>query len=1520
MDRERAVRFSLAGISLLVLASALVLASGIGLSAAPTAQAQQTNPGNSTGDSTVRGADDPPTTHSFSPPVRNTFSWHPTPYIKRVGPKENYVEKDNIEIVPYPRDWNSLLGGRLKYVEVWDIRGTPTENDDVLLENIPRWQISPRGMQVLDSGLEVTENFVSFRPPGKSVYLFTLENVKINGRKPPFRTEHLLKNPNVSFDVKLSRFGKGLIRATEHPTNFLPYIENYYFVGLENFSFSKLKDMFSRLKLLAGEFDYLPVYHHGKLLENIKCGLSLTNHEAHFGFSVSLEEKHKGLACASGKLGSHSISWTVSSSTDWSKGASSQLYIKDGEIGIGWYQDFSENVVDNWVTLSGGSVAWDSANEWLEVSDGGAYNDNIPFPDNMDATYYYDIKPGTYRGGVGIRADDAYDSNNVNSRVNNNGDVWGVRIVNGGNYVENLPSKTVSDIWYNVETVVSGATIKAKVEDNSFVSVTHENAYTGYNNLYLEARDSGGTFYIDNWWIVGGWSSGTWTSQVWDSGDTCIVKNIDYSAAVDSGENLLWNIEATDTGENTGWFQDEDNLIAQSELPSNIKGENFQISMKLETDNSTHSPSIQDYTLNVDPVPTIRSISVDNTLIDRDIDYSNSGANDNCAITATVRDNDGLADLYKGDNAPQFSIKDSTGTEVAHRPVAWENLVGYWDFQDNSSLDTWDKSAENNAGTMYNMTTDNYVDGKRGRALEFDGENDYVGVPHDDSLNTPTTFTWMGWLRIAGDTGAIQRVSYKQFSVTYLAVDPSYAEIWAELNYVTSDWTRTIWSVDVSTIDNEWHHFASVYDGSESRIYFDGNLKASKTMNEDIETSTAPLWIGQKGNDTEYFYGSLGSVRIYDRALSENEIKEIYRSGLRYRETGENTVEISTTYNPSDSLADSRLGGFDAKTNVVDNAGAFDNLENADLITVDDRTVENIAFENNYEHVLKVTADSARIVGSASVTSATLTDNNLGDYDMGSDLTVSYKTTQDGEVTVKATDGTIDGISSSKPYTFPNFRPSVESVSVDENLIDRDVDSPGFRAVDNATITYTVSDPDNRTNDLDSGASALLSVRDNCDENQIADDEIISSRTAVDENTVKVSKTYDPSDSLPGENLGLFDTKLDLTDHYGMENVSGFADLGHELFEVGDSTSSIYSVSESLVDRRDDGENFEAIDNTAIVMEFSSVGVKTKPENVSVSVRDNADTIDLSSQTVGQYENVDENTTRFRVNYNPSNDLPGDNLGAFDLRMDASWSLDSENEPFAGAGHGIITVDDRRTTIGHSPEQMLYSGDEVTVSGEASGFYEPVSLDNVVLKDSVDGTFRPSMDADSWSVSYTASQGVHEVTVEVLDEGSRLDGSNTLKFRVGSGKNQPSFNPTKQNLSIDLRVGLYRGKEPTKGGRIEFQPSSEFRPGDRVTVVAYLTANGVEISHADITGSWNGSSFPLRDKKANRFVGTFTIPKDTKSGSYLVSVDASARGLQSTASKTITVRKAKGINLVRLAKDYWFVIVIAVILLLIALE
>lgn len=98
-------------------------------------------------------------------------------------------------------------------------------------------------------------------------------------------------------------------------------------------------------------------------------------------------------------------------------------------------------------------------------------------------------------------------------------------------------------------------------------------------------------------------SDGVWTSTIWDSGASSEqqVDNLEFSLSQEANENIYANIgvDEDDDGtidDNTGW-----NQISGSswDSPSLNSGYRFQVSYKLETDNTTHSPSVQDYTLNV---------------------------------------------------------------------------------------------------------------------------------------------------------------------------------------------------------------------------------------------------------------------------------------------------------------------------------------------------------------------------------------------------------------------------------------------------------------------------------------------------------------------------------------------------------------------------------------------------------------------------------------------------------------------------------------------------------------------------------------------------------------------------------------------------------------------------------------------------------------------------------------------------------------------------------------------------------
>ncbi len=85
----------------------------------------------------------------------------------------------------------------------------------------------------------------------------------------------------------------------------------------------------------------------------------------------------------------------------------------------------------------------------------------------------------------------------------------------------------------------------------------------------------------------------------------------------------------------------------------------------------------------------------------------------------------------------------------------WAGVLGHWKFDDGSGLTAKDSSGKGNNGKLINGPT--WVTGQIGKALKFDGVDDYVDVPNSASLN-PTTgkatvSAWINAGRYKGPTG-----------------------------------------------------------------------------------------------------------------------------------------------------------------------------------------------------------------------------------------------------------------------------------------------------------------------------------------------------------------------------------------------------------------------------------------------------------------------------------------------------------------------------------------------------------------------------------------------------------------------------------------------------------------------------------------------------------------------------------------------------------------------------------------------
>jgi len=214
-----------------------------------------------------------------------------------------------------------------------------------------------------------------------------------------------------------------------------------------------------------------------------------------------------------------------------------------------------------------------------------------------------------------------------------------------------------------------------------------------------------------------------------------------------------------------------------------------------------------------------------------------------------------------------------------------DGVVGAWHFDEGAGNIAHDTSGEGDDGTLHDANTTNddgdtppqWVEGKFGKALEFDGEDDYVDCGDDESLDITDEITVMAWVKsYITNYDVWGRIVAKGNSAYRLHV------------YNPQD----TWGFSITTasghndlnsgvkIDTNWHFIVGTYDGDEMRIYIDGELKATRSVGEKINLNNYSLTIGydeEEGN--HFFYGIIDEALIYNRSLTEEEeISDLYNN------------------------------------------------------------------------------------------------------------------------------------------------------------------------------------------------------------------------------------------------------------------------------------------------------------------------------------------------------------------------------------------------------------------------------------------------------------------------------------------------------------------------------------------------------------------------------------------------------------------------------------------------------------------
>jgi len=238
-------------------------------------------------------------------------------------------------------------------------------------------------------------------------------------------------------------------------------------------------------------------------------------------------------------------------------------------------------------------------------------------------------------------------------------------------------------------------------------------------------------------------------------------------------------------------------------------------------------------------------------------------------------------------------------------PQIWNGLAGYWapSLGCTGIKRLVDISGKYHNGTINgSMTLADWIVSEMGYVLDFDGSNDYIdlGNPSDldfgtgdftiamwvnpDSLTSPAELQLFMAKDVSGGRDwTFGMGSYAQGELTFISVNPADVEACAS--------TSAVMTV------NEWQHVVVVYrSGSVPVLYRNGVALATDnpasgddSWAADFNTSTT-VAMGRRefvGFEQE-FNGQIGDSRVYNRALSADEVRELYwfpQAGLELRTT-----------------------------------------------------------------------------------------------------------------------------------------------------------------------------------------------------------------------------------------------------------------------------------------------------------------------------------------------------------------------------------------------------------------------------------------------------------------------------------------------------------------------------------------------------------------------------------------------------------------------------------------------------------
>ena len=226
------------------------------------------------------------------------------------------------------------------------------------------------------------------------------------------------------------------------------------------------------------------------------------------------------------------------------------------------------------------------------------------------------------------------------------------------------------------------------------------------------------------------------------------------------------------------------------------------------------------------------------------------------------------------------------------------DLIARWTFDEASGTTVADSSTVDSIADDGTLNGATFVsDGISGSAVAFDGSNDRIDVANSTELNiytgtkTAQTISLAFKVDPANDLTGTQ-VLYEQGGVSngfniYIRDGNLYVGAWSEDN----SWNGAYVSTSLAGLEDGWHSVSLVLDATSATAsartltgYLDGIDFGTKTGAKVVGHHSSAIAFGGMSEETQidtgdltgdgnYFQGEIDEARIYNRALSDTEVR-----------------------------------------------------------------------------------------------------------------------------------------------------------------------------------------------------------------------------------------------------------------------------------------------------------------------------------------------------------------------------------------------------------------------------------------------------------------------------------------------------------------------------------------------------------------------------------------------------------------------------------------------------------------------